>query len=551
MTTKIIPSSYQKDIYRNVAKENGHLIVEALAGSGKTTSLIESFKFIPRNNKTIVFAFNKIIQKELQLRAPSYVLATTFHSHGFRAIKQKFGEVEIDDNKVYNIIKKIDDFESDLIDNVKATVDQCRNSLIDYPGGIDNIIYKFGIDTCEMERKEFISLVIKVLEKDKLMTNVIDFSDMCYLPFVYNLNLGNYQYVYIDEYQDINKSNFVMAKKCCDPIKGRMIIFGDKYQDLYSWRGSDSSLVEDLKQEPNTKILTLPISYRCPVKIINLAKSWAKDILPADNAKDGKIDNITLNHLYDTIKPGCFILSRTNGPLIKVAMNLIRRGIRANIRGRDISKQLTYLIKKSKKKQVPAFLKWLDNWKDEEVAKLKAKRMNTDNVLDRVECLTNLCEEFSSLEEVKKKINELFNDTDEKSIVILSSVHRAKGLEREVVYLLKWTFRAWLDNVPHGMTENEEMNIAYVAATRTKDALHLVHKDYIPKGDVGGVITHASMSKFSDAIDCIGAMNEPEYEFYEPQEPQENDLMIEPNSDRTYVSNPTFPSHETDYFDEP
>jgi len=549
LTTKIVPSPFQKAIYYNVAKEKGHLIVEALAGSGKTTTLIESFKFVPRGKKTIALAFNKIIQEELKSRAPSYVEALTFHSLGLRAIKQRFGAVTTDWYKIDNIIKDIDKkIEHDLADNIKATVEQCRNALIDHPKGIDALISQFGIDTCEMDRKEFILFVIKVLTKDKSITDIIDFGDMCYFPFVYNLNLGKYDYVYVDEYQDLNKAQLVMAKKCANPIGGRIIIFGDRYQDLYSWRGSDSTLVEELKEETDTKILTLPISYRCPVAITTLARSWARDIQPTTWAKQGSIDNITLTKLYQIIKPGCFVLSRTNAPLIKVCMALIRQGTRANIRGRDIGSQLSSLIKKSKKKQIPAFLKWLENWKDEEVEKLRAKKMNPENVLDRVECLTNLCDELSSLEEVKKKIDELFNDTDEKSIVILSSVHRAKGLEREVVYLLKWTFRAWLDNVPHGMTENEEMNIAYVAATRTKDALHLVHKDYTPKGDVGGIITQTSMGRFLDAIDCIGAMNQPEYEF---SDPKDDDLMIEPNSDRTYMNNPTFPNHETDYFDEP
>ena len=480
---KIVPSPFQKEIYKNIAREKGHLIVEALAGSGKTTSLIESFKFLPRGKKTIALAFNKSIQQELKSRAPSYIEASTFHSFGLRAIYKRFGQaIEIDNYKIDNIIKKLDNCsvrrdEPDLADNIKAAVEQCRNALIDYPSGIEKIIDQFGIDVCDMDPKEFISIVIKVLSKDKAQTDVIDYGDMCYFPYVYNLDLGCFQYVYCDEYQDLNRSQLYMAKKCCDPNGGRIIIFGDKWQDLYSWRGSDASMVEELKSLPDTKVLTLPISYRCPTKIVNLAKSWAKNMLATDWAIDGSIENIHLNKLYDEVKPGCFILSRTNAPLIKICLGLIRNNIKANIRGRDIGKQLGSLIKKSKKKTIPAFLTWLYDWKDKEVAKLRAKKISTDGVIDRVECLVNLCDEIHSLPEVKKKIDELFNETDEKNIVILSSVHRAKGLERDTVFLLRWTFRTWLDNVPHGMTEDEEMNIAYVAATRSKNRLVLVHKE--------------------------------------------------------------------------
>jgi superfamily I DNA/RNA helicase len=220
----------------------------------------------------------------------------------------------------------------------------------------------------------------------------------------------------------------------------------------------------------------LPISYRCPKKVIELAKNWATTITCPDTAIDGEIHDISLNEMYNLAKPGCFILSRTNAPLIKICLHFIRSGIPANIRGRDVGKQLSYLIKRSKRKQIPAFLKWLEDWKDAEIKKLQAKRINTDNVIDRFECLTSLCEECKNLEEVVNKIDKLFNDTDGKNIVILSTVHCSKGLETENVFALKWTFRAWLDDCSLFDKPNEEANLAYVCCTRTKNNLYIVRK---------------------------------------------------------------------------
>ena len=160
-------------------------------------------------------------------------------------------------------------------------------------------------------------------------------------------------------------------------------------------------------------------------------------------------------------KPGCFILSRTNAPMIKICMQFIKLGMKANIRGRDVGKQLGFLIKKSKKKQIPAFLKWLDNWKKEEVDRLLQKNINIENVLDRYECLVNLCEECTSLNEVEQKAIELFNDTDENNIIILSTIHRAKGLERDNIFVLRWTLKQWLDeNLKFLEKPNEEANLA-------------------------------------------------------------------------------------------
>ena len=440
-------SPFQKAIFKNVALETGHLIIEARAGSSKTTSIVESFRYIPKGKKSLCLAFNKIIQEELKSRAPSYIDCLTFHSLGFRAIKQRFGNIELDDNKVFDLVKaQLDkDTDYDLIINICDTVAFCKYGLQDTPAQIDKIIDLFGIDVCGMDRKVFISLVIKTLGLDKTQTTKIDFNDMCYFPFVYNLFLGTYDFVYVDEVQDLNKSQLVMAKKTCNINGGRIIAVGDPMQCIYSWRSADTSIVEDLKKQENTKILPLPISYRCPKKVIELAKYWVPDITCPDTAPDGEVDDISLNQLYSLAKPGCFILSRTNAPLIKICMSFIKLGIKANIRGRDVGKQLAYLIKKSKKKQIPSFLDWLKKWRDDETAKLKEKNVSSENVWDRYECLVNLCEECKTLEEATKKVNELFNDTDEKNIIMLSSIHKSKGLEADDVFLLKWTFRLWLD----------------------------------------------------------------------------------------------------------
>ena len=480
---KRVWSEYQKNIFRNVGRERGHLIVEAYAGSAKTTSIVESFKYIPPGKKTLALAFNKIIQEELRSRAPSYILVYTFHSWGLQAIKQRFGiSIEIDDYKVFNLVKnQLDDEDQknyDLITNVCETVAFCKYTLEDSPNQIDNIISNYGIDLCEMDRKQFISLVIKTLGFNKLETSKIDFNDMCYFPFIFNLPLGSFDYVFLDEVQDLNKSQMVMAKKACK-TGGRIIAVGDPNQALYSWRAADTSVLNEIRGHEETKILPLPISYRCPKQIINLAKSWVPDIACPETAPEGEIKDITLNQLYNLAKPGCFILSRTNAPLIKICMTLIRNGVKANIRGRDVGKQLGYLIKKSKKKQIASFLKWLEEWKNEEVAKLQVKKINTENILDRVECLTNLCEECKTLEEVAKKVDELFNDTDENNIVILSSVHRSKGLEKNDVFVLKWTFRAWFDNMHFIEKPNEEANIAYVSITRAKKNLFIVNKSIV------------------------------------------------------------------------
>jgi len=472
-------SAYQKQIFFDINKGLGHTIVLARAGSGKTTVLVEGFKYVPKGKKILALAFNKIIQQELKKRAPLNVQVYTFHSLGYQAVRQRFGDVVIDNYKAQTIVKEIIDSEKeyDLIDNICQAISLCKSCLVDAPSAIENIILKFGIDTCEVDIKIFTGHVVKALAQCKAMTNKIDFDDMCWFPFVYNMPLGKFDYVFVDEYQDLNKSQLIMSERACDPVAGRRIFFGDNLQDLYSWRGSDSALVKGLVSNNNAKVLSLPISYRCPITVVKLAQQWAADIEEAPGAGEGSIQELHIEKLYGTVKPGSFILSRTNAPLIKICLRLIRLKIKATIKGRDIGSNLIYLIKKSKRKSISAFLNWLEKWEKEELEKLEAKKINPTNHLDKCECLRELCDEYTDLADVIAAIKDLFNDTDEKNKVILSSVHRAKGTETDSVFLLHWTFRAWFQEDSNSNDgENEEMNIAYVAITRAKKNLYLVDK---------------------------------------------------------------------------
>ena len=57
------PSKYQSDIFHFVEHEKGSAIIDATAGSGKSTTIIKSLSLIPTHKKVIFLAFNKKIAK--------------------------------------------------------------------------------------------------------------------------------------------------------------------------------------------------------------------------------------------------------------------------------------------------------------------------------------------------------------------------------------------------------------------------------------------------------------------------------------------------------
>lgn len=133
-----------------------------------------------------------------------------------------------------------------------------------------------------------------------------------------------------------------------------------------------------------------------------------------------------------------------------------------------MGKNLMSLIKRSKAKSVDSFLGWLSEYKAIEVERLVKAKRDPSILEDKVECLETLCEGTRTLDEVKSNLNDLFTDKDDDSRVILSTTHKAKGLERNRVFMLTDTYRP-----TKGI---EEANLYYVAVTRARRELYLVSK---------------------------------------------------------------------------
>jgi len=466
-------SKFQKDIFRDINSGQGHTVVIARAGSGKTSTIVEGFKYLPKGKKTLMVAFNKAIAEELKQRAPSYVDVMTLHSLGFRAIKQSFGpDVILENDKCNELIKTLigDDYDMwEVNQSIAKCVSLCKGFLVDTPARIGDLIDKFGIEIFDYSREKFTELVIKTLGLCKAKKNVIDFDDMIWFPFVYRLNVGKFDVVFVDEAQDLNQAQMAMVLSA-NKMDGRIIAVGDPAQSIYQFRGADSEAIPNFITKLQAKTLPLSVTYRCPKKVVALAQEIVPDIEAADDAKDGTVEEVPAEQILKLVRAGDFVLSRTNAPLIKHCMALLRAGIPANIQGRDVGSNLQYFIKKSKAKTIVKFIEYVNAWREQEVKRLLAEKKDPIATVDKAECLLNLCEGTLTIKDLKETIEKLFNDTDDHAKVIFSTTHKAKGLERDRVFVLANTYR-------YGPgVEGEEANLWYVAVTRSKNELYLVKK---------------------------------------------------------------------------
>lgn len=464
-------SIYQLNIFNDISCGEGNTHVEAVAGSGKTSSICEGFYHLPKGWSALMCAFAKPIQIELEKRATGLpITVLTLHSLGYRALRKaypKLGQPDMYKLQGYIEAEVGDTIESMTTrDELTKAISLAKGYLASTPEEIDEIMDRHDVDSGHETRPDFIAKVLKIMAATGRDTSRVDFDDMIWMPQLHGLSLPKYDYVFVDEAQDLNKAQINMALNSVTD-KGRILTVGDTSQSIYGFRGADSNAIQNIINRLNSKVMPLSISYRCAKAIVELAKSVVPHLEASPTAEDGLVASCDPDKMLQDVRPGDFILSRTNAPLMGYCLNLLKAGVRANIQGKDLGKNFLYMIKKSEAESVNGFLDWLDNWCGTEVARLTAKNRDSSFITDKRDCFLALCEGTNDLNQVKNNIKALFHeDKDSNDRVILSTTHKAKGLERDRVFMLASTYKA-------GKTV-EESNIYYVAVTRAKKSLYMV-----------------------------------------------------------------------------
>ncbi len=115
-------SAYQLAVFKNVAEGTGHTVVDAVAGSGKTTTIEAAVDYIPRGLKTAFFAFNKDIAKVLGQRlAGKPVEVSTLHSYGLKTITRSLGRLTIDEYRLHDFVADL--YDPEIVRLEKAITD--------------------------------------------------------------------------------------------------------------------------------------------------------------------------------------------------------------------------------------------------------------------------------------------------------------------------------------------------------------------------------------------------------------------------------------------
>jgi DNA helicase-2/ATP-dependent DNA helicase PcrA len=488
------PDKYQTEIFKFVIdleiNHNGrHLVVKADAGTGKTTTIEHATKLISPKKSIAFVAYNNHIVDAYEPRKTANTKVMTCHKLGYIAVIRRMKidgrNPEMDAYKVHNMVKVMLDAEymelgeeasRSMRSIVPRIVSLLKNTLLPVnKESIEFLIEEHHIDN-EVDHDILTQICAKIMLKcaqvfGKTDTCCIDFDDQLWLPIIHKLPLMQFDYVFGDEIQDWNNVQLELILKAIKP-NGSIIAVGDPNQSMYGFRGADESAVEHMIERLNAKVLPLSICYRCPTSHVALAQKYVSSIEPSPYKGAGIIRNIKMDELYKNIQKGDLVLCRNNAHLVKPCFQLIRNGINATIRGKDIGEGLITKIRKTKGTKMTEFLPNLKKDIQKEKANLESIGKSVESLMDRYETLLVLAEDCEDTNCLIQKINTIFSDKD--STVVFSTVHKAKGLEANSVYILLPS----LMPSPYAKTDKQlkqENNIIYVSLTRAKEILTFIN----------------------------------------------------------------------------
>ena len=480
--TDVIGTPQQEAIWK-AHGINEHIIINALAGSGKTFTIVNFLRYI--NGKIIFVAFNRHIVDELLTRVPDGVEVKTMNSFGYANVRNWNPRVKFNEDKLWDILKLLihqDEDNTDfLTESVAKLVNLAKYNLLDGKdhNALDMLTLKHGIELND-SRDQVYSYVESAIKMCKDRKNEVDFTDQLWFCYAHKIAITQYDYMLGDEIQDWNPLQQYVSMEAI-ARGGKFVGVGDEFQAIYAFSGADTQSIANMTvmlENTNRGVKIFPLTYtrRCPVSHVNAAKNIVPTLEAMPNAIDGTLDRINRAKMIESVQIGDMIIARRNAPLISVAYELIRKGVSVIVRGRDIGKGLQSLISKFKADSIDDLIDRAEQYREKEIAKLQKKGKKAESAIqslnDKIDTLIAFTDGKNTIDEVRRSIETLFSDNNPKNSVILSSVHRAKGLEADRVFVLEYA----RIRIPMQDEEfaQQEANLEYISLTRSKDYLALV-----------------------------------------------------------------------------
>ena len=481
------PSTFQEAIYSACRETSDHILIEGVAGCGKTTTIIEATQFCPEPVMFLAFAKANADDVKGKILVGE---AKTLNSLGNKMwwLNARGARMDID---------KLDKICHSYMDpNQQRKYGYLTRRIIQqakYSGvGLDrkpesqdfeHFITNGDWDIDDAEVAQVAELVCRVFCASVSDMSTYDFDDQIYGPIFHRWEFPNFGTVLVDESQDLNRIQHLFVE-CLVLAGARLICVGDRNQAIYAFRGALTNSMDELKAQ--FKMLELPLSvcYRCPTSVISEAQKFVPHILARPGAPEGAV--LQQKEQWekragvsdyecsdDPLDPELFpddwlVVCRNNAPLFACIMRHVRARRPCRVKS-NVLDGLASFIKKFRTDNPQMLLMKVQAWLEKERLAAEAKGLDWKIAAleDKANTLTFLAEGFSTV----SAMLDLLRTLQEGRIgPIFSTIHRAKGLEAEHVYFLR------PDLVPGWWIKEkealqQEYNLRYVAVTRAKQTL--------------------------------------------------------------------------------
>jgi DNA helicase-2/ATP-dependent DNA helicase PcrA len=493
-------SEYQEAVFDWVVNGRGSCVVEAVAGSGKTTTIVHAAGLIPQSKRAVFLAFNKRVAEELKSRLPAHVEARTLNSLGNGIVFRHAGRLALDPDKLDRVVKETittvvgannvqtmkypltiamrrvrnlgllpKEIDAEVWDQVKAEiVYEC-----------DELDKEFLV-SWNLDGRTFFDVLLDLVGATihaMVAAPDIDFDDQIYLPIYHQWRVKPFDFVFVDECQDLSPANRKLLHLISDE-RTRFCFVGDRRQAIYGFRGADNRSIQRIQEEFGTSTLPLSICYRCPKDVVRMAQGLSPEIEWHDENDDGKVSVEAERFHPNLFEANDLIVCRLNAPIIKAALQLARARKRCVVLGRDFGRSLANLVKSFKCGDISEVPGAAGRWKTKKVKTLLDMGRDMDStsvvsIVDKHEALMHFLTEMNpiSIAEYLGMIETLFSDDEDGRSIVLSTVHKAKGKEFDRVFVLD---AGYIGRFKKSRGDDQESNIMYVAVTRAKRELGFV-----------------------------------------------------------------------------
>lgn len=500
----ITASPQQAAVVQFVQSGRGSAFVEAVAGSGKTTTLIKAL--VETTGSVAFCAYNKAIAVEIsakvsKLNLGNRVRVGTFHSFGFNAWRRIHPKVEVDARKKEQqsiqemtrreVPQALHSFVLKLVGLAKQramTLAQASDQSLWY-AIVEHFDLAYEIEDEGLVQAGIEQAITMLKFHHDLGPELIDFDDMIWLPVITGCRMWENDFIFVDEAQDTNPARRALARKMLKR-NGRAVFVGDRHQAIYGFTGADNDAIDQIIRSFNCQTIPLTVTFRCPKAVVRLAQQSVSHIEAAETAPEGATSSTTLDDLIRATKTGTqawhatedAILCRKTKPLVEMAYALIRMNVACHVEGRDIGMGLLKLVNRFQARTIRSLRDQLTAYGEREVEKLKSKGKETQAgaLADRIDTLFVIMDAQPpaiTVDELRNRIAAMFLDgeNEPKKTLTLATVHKSKGREWRRVYVLgyqqympsPWARQQWqLD---------QELNLKYVAVTRSMGELITVH----------------------------------------------------------------------------